>query len=131
MVEGFDARPRSIQLIARRFSGENQQKIVVGRELLGKPRLLIAAQPTQGVDVGAIEFIPPGIGPGPGPGEGRPPGLSGPLRSPGPLRRPDHGRAYPGRSHGGAAQPPNGRGDLLSPAGGLGQGQEAGGVPRG
>ncbi len=57
MVEGFDARPRSIQLIARRFSGENQQKIVVGRELLGKPRLLIAAQPTQGVDVGAIEFI--------------------------------------------------------------------------
>jgi simple sugar transport system ATP-binding protein len=57
LVEGFDVRPRSTELSARRFSGGNQQKIVVGRELLRKPRLLIAAQPTRGVDVGAIEFI--------------------------------------------------------------------------
>jgi ABC-type uncharacterized transport systems, ATPase components len=56
-VEEFDVRPRSTELSARRFSGGNQQKIVVGRELLRGPRLLIAAQPTRGVDVGAIEFI--------------------------------------------------------------------------
>ncbi len=57
LVETFDVRPRSTDLSARRFSGGNQQKIVVGRELLRGPRLLIAAQPTRGVDVGAIEFI--------------------------------------------------------------------------
>ena len=57
LVETFDVRPRSTELSARRFSGGNQQKIVVGRELLRGPRLLIAAQPTRGVDVGAIEFI--------------------------------------------------------------------------
>jgi ABC-type uncharacterized transport system ATPase subunit len=57
LVEEFDVRPRSTELSARRFSGGNQQKIVVGRELLRGPRLLIAAQPTRGVDVGAIEFI--------------------------------------------------------------------------
>ncbi len=56
-MERFDVRPRSTALSARRFSGGNQQKIVVGRELLRGPRLLIAAQPTRGVDVGAIEFI--------------------------------------------------------------------------
>jgi ABC-type uncharacterized transport system ATPase subunit len=57
LVESFDVRPRSTALSARRFSGGNQQKIVVGRELLRGPKLLIAAQPTRGVDVGAIEFI--------------------------------------------------------------------------
>jgi len=57
LVERFDVRPRSTALSARRFSGGNQQKIVVGRELLRGPKLLIAAQPTRGVDVGAIEFI--------------------------------------------------------------------------
>ncbi|TBH20023.1 ABC transporter ATP-binding protein [Thermus thermamylovorans] len=57
LVETFDVRPRSTGLSARRFSGGNQQKIVVGRELLRAPRLLVAAQPTRGVDVGAIEFI--------------------------------------------------------------------------
>ncbi|WP_038045944.1 ABC transporter ATP-binding protein [Thermus caliditerrae] len=57
LVESFDVRPRSTELSARRFSGGNQQKIVVGRELLRRPKLLIAAQPTRGVDVGAIEFI--------------------------------------------------------------------------
>ena len=57
LVEAYDVRPRSTALSARRFSGGNQQKIVVGRELLRGPRLLVAAQPTRGVDVGAIEFI--------------------------------------------------------------------------
>ncbi len=57
LLEAFDVRPRAAHLEARRFSGGNQQKIVVGRELLRGPRLLLAAQPTRGVDVGAIEFI--------------------------------------------------------------------------
>ena len=57
LVERFDVRPRSTGLVARRYSGGNAQKIVVGRELLRKPRLLIAAQPTRGVDIGAIEAI--------------------------------------------------------------------------
>ncbi|WP_117238310.1 ABC transporter ATP-binding protein [Thermus sediminis] len=57
LVERFDVRPRATEPSARRLSGGNQQKIVVGRELLRGPRLLIAAQPTRGVDVGAIEFI--------------------------------------------------------------------------
>ncbi|MGQ9735152.1 MAG: ABC transporter ATP-binding protein [Thermaceae bacterium] len=57
LVERFDVRPKSTALSARRYSGGNAQKIVVGRELLRKPRLLIAAQPTRGVDIGAIEAI--------------------------------------------------------------------------
>ncbi|AEB11736.1 ABC transporter ATP-binding protein [Marinithermus hydrothermalis] len=57
VVEAFDVRPRSIHLSARRYSGGNAQKIIVGRELARRPRLLVAAQPTRGVDIGAIEFI--------------------------------------------------------------------------
>ncbi len=57
VVEEFDVRPRSIHLIGRRYSGGNAQKIIVGRELARNPKLLVAAQPTRGVDIGAIEFI--------------------------------------------------------------------------
>jgi len=57
VVEEFDVRPRSINLIGRRYSGGNAQKIIVGRELAREPKLLVAAQPTRGVDIGAIEFI--------------------------------------------------------------------------
>ena len=57
VVEEFDVRPRSIYLIGRRYSGGNAQKIIVGRELAREPKLLVAAQPTRGVDIGAIEFI--------------------------------------------------------------------------
>ncbi|WP_456444490.1 ABC transporter ATP-binding protein [Deinococcota bacterium DY0809b] len=57
VVERFDVRPRSIHLIGRRYSGGNAQKIIVGRELARNPKLLVAAQPTRGVDIGAIEFI--------------------------------------------------------------------------
>ena len=57
VVETYDVRPRSIRLSARHYSGGNAQKIIVGRELYRKPRILIAAQPTRGVDIGAIEFI--------------------------------------------------------------------------
>ncbi|GAO75386.1 ABC transporter [Meiothermus ruber H328] len=57
VVETFDVRPRSTELAARRYSGGNAQKIIVGRELSRKPKVLVAAQPTRGVDIGAIEFI--------------------------------------------------------------------------
>ena len=42
---------------AASLSGGNKQKVVVAREMAAKPRLLMAAQPTRGVDVGSIEFI--------------------------------------------------------------------------
>ncbi len=53
----FDVRPQNPWLTARNFSGGNQQKIVVAREIERKPRLLLVGQPTRGVDIGAIEFI--------------------------------------------------------------------------
>ncbi len=53
----FDVRPRAPFLRAGALSGGNQQKLVVARELGRKPVLLVAAQPTRGVDIGAIEFI--------------------------------------------------------------------------
>jgi simple sugar transport system ATP-binding protein len=56
-IEAFDIRPRDPALAARALSGGNQQKIVVAREMGRDFRVLLAAQPTRGVDVGAIEFI--------------------------------------------------------------------------
>lgn len=56
-IEAFDIRPRSTTLSANRFSGGNAQKIIVARELSRNPRLLIAAQPTRGIDIGATEFV--------------------------------------------------------------------------
>jgi simple sugar transport system ATP-binding protein len=56
-IRAFDIRPADPSLPARALSGGNQQKVVVAREM-GRPfHLLLAAQPTRGVDVGAIEFI--------------------------------------------------------------------------
>ena len=56
-IQAFDIRPPEPQVPARALSGGNQQKIVIAREM-GRPfRVLLAAQPTRGVDVGAIEFI--------------------------------------------------------------------------
>jgi len=57
LFEEFDIRPRNIELLAGSFSGGNQQKIIVARELSFSPELLVVAQPTRGLDVGAIEFI--------------------------------------------------------------------------
>lgn len=57
LLEKFDVRPRNVHSVVRNLSGGNQQKFVVGRELRCEPQLLIAAHPTRGVDVGAIEFI--------------------------------------------------------------------------
>jgi simple sugar transport system ATP-binding protein len=53
----FDIRPADAELPARALSGGNQQKIVIAREMGRDFRVLLAAQPTRGVDVGAIEFI--------------------------------------------------------------------------
>jgi len=57
MMEGFDVRPRKAALASRKFSGGNQQKLVLARELGQAPRILLVGQPTRGVDIGAIEFI--------------------------------------------------------------------------
>ena len=56
-IAAFDIRPNDETLPARALSGGNQQKIVVAREMGRDFRVLLAAQPTRGVDVGAIEFI--------------------------------------------------------------------------
>lgn len=55
--ERFDIRSAGIRSRAGSLSGGNKQKIVVARELSARPRLILAAQPTRGVDVGSIEFI--------------------------------------------------------------------------
>lgn len=55
--DDFDIRSSSIHATAASLSGGNKQKVVVARELSAKPKLLVAAQPTRGVDVGSIEFI--------------------------------------------------------------------------
>ncbi|GAC1483789.1 MAG: ABC transporter ATP-binding protein [Candidatus Dormibacteria bacterium] len=57
LVTEFDIRTSSSATAARTLSGGNQQKIIVAREMSSQPRLLLAAQPTRGVDIGAIEFI--------------------------------------------------------------------------
>lgn len=56
-IEKFDVRPADGWLAAKNFSGGNQQKIVVAREIERNPDLLLVGQPTRGVDIGAIEFI--------------------------------------------------------------------------
>lgn len=56
-MERFDVRPPIPSLPARGFSGGNQQKIVLAREIERNPDLLLIGQPTRGVDIGAIEFI--------------------------------------------------------------------------
>lgn len=57
IIKNFDVRPANRALPARTLSGGNQQKLVIGREFDTKPKLLLVAQPTRGVDIGAIEFI--------------------------------------------------------------------------
>ncbi len=56
-MERFDVRPPDPMLAAKNFSGGNQQKIVLAREIERNPDLLLIGQPTRGVDIGAIEFI--------------------------------------------------------------------------
>ncbi|MGN6431883.1 MAG: ABC transporter ATP-binding protein [Gaiellaceae bacterium] len=57
ILQQFDVRGGGPQTLASALSGGNQQKVVVGREIARDPRVLLAAQPTRGLDVGAIEFV--------------------------------------------------------------------------
>jgi len=56
-MKGYDVRPVAPMLQATSFSGGNQQKLVLAREMEHDPDLLLVGQPTRGVDIGAIEFI--------------------------------------------------------------------------
>ena len=57
IVEEYDVQPADVDAEARSLSGGNQQKFIVGREFNRDPDLVVAAQPTRGVDVGSIEYI--------------------------------------------------------------------------
>jgi ABC-type uncharacterized transport system ATPase subunit len=56
-MESYDIRPRAPLLKTANFSGGNQQKIVLAREIDRNPKIILVGQPTRGVDIGAIEFI--------------------------------------------------------------------------
>ena len=56
-MDQFDVRPNDPSLVTKGFSGGNQQKLVLSREIERNPDLLLVGQPTRGVDIGAIEFI--------------------------------------------------------------------------
>jgi simple sugar transport system ATP-binding protein len=57
LVKDFDVRTPSIEAAAKTLSGGNQQKVIVAREFSRPIKLLIASQPTRGLDVGSIEYI--------------------------------------------------------------------------
>ncbi len=57
LIQEFDIRAPGPATLAQALSGGNQQKIIVARELSCEPKVLIASQPTRGIDIGAIEFI--------------------------------------------------------------------------
>jgi general nucleoside transport system ATP-binding protein len=57
LIEEYDVRGGGPASLATSLSGGNQQKCVIAREIAANPRVLVAAQPTRGLDVGAIEFV--------------------------------------------------------------------------
>lgn len=58
IVKSYDVRPSDCEdKLVRKLSGGNQQKVIIGREVANDPDVLIAVQPTRGLDVGAIEYI--------------------------------------------------------------------------
>jgi simple sugar transport system ATP-binding protein len=57
MMEEFDVQPRDETIGSGKFSGGNQQKLVLAREVARRPGVLLVGQPTRGVDIGAIELI--------------------------------------------------------------------------
>ena len=57
LVEQYDVRTPSVDVLASHLSGGNQQKLIVAREFARETKLIVASQPTRGVDVGSIEYI--------------------------------------------------------------------------
>nr|WP_330408013.1 ABC transporter ATP-binding protein [Vallitalea guaymasensis] len=57
LIKQFDIRPTDENVLAKSLSGGNQQKVIIAREIMNNPDLLIATQPTRGLDVGAIEYV--------------------------------------------------------------------------
>ncbi len=57
LMQGFDVRPALPRLRTANFSGGNQQKLILAREVERRPRVLLVGQPTRGVDIGGIDFI--------------------------------------------------------------------------
>jgi simple sugar transport system ATP-binding protein len=57
LLKDYDVRGGDPDTLASSLSGGNQQKVVIAREISADPRVLVAAQPTRGLDVGAIEFV--------------------------------------------------------------------------
>lgn len=57
LKEEFDIRAQSINDTANSLSGGNKQKVVLARELSREVKLVVASQPTRGLDVGSIEFV--------------------------------------------------------------------------
>jgi simple sugar transport system ATP-binding protein len=57
MMARYDVRPPDPRIRSSKFSGGNQQKLVLAREAMPEPKVLLVGQPTRGVDIGAIEFI--------------------------------------------------------------------------
>ena len=106
----YDIRPRNGARQTSAFSGGNQQKIVLARELDRSPDLLLVGQPTRGVDIGAIEFIHRRSGGAQGRGQGAPPGLGRAGRDPR-ARRPHPRDARRPDRRGAAARRGDGAGD--------------------
>ena len=131
-MEEFDVRPPDPFLKSAKFSGGNQQKIIIAREIKSDPDLLIVGQPTRGVDIGAIEFIHKRIIAAARRGQGRAAGLGGTRRDPlavrphpGDVRRPHHGRARP-RGRRARARPAHGRRRRRTPPDGRRAGRTSG-----
>lgn len=57
LLDKFDIRPADIDLITRKLSGGNIQKVILARELNSKPSIIIASYPTRGLDIGATDFV--------------------------------------------------------------------------
>jgi simple sugar transport system ATP-binding protein len=57
LLREYDVRGGRTETLASSLSGGNQQKVVIAREISANPKVLVAAQPTRGLDVGAIEFV--------------------------------------------------------------------------
>jgi ABC-type uncharacterized transport system ATPase subunit len=57
LIEAFGVKPGNVRLLARQLSGGNLQKMVLAREFYRKPRLIVAEQPTQGLDIAATEDV--------------------------------------------------------------------------